>query len=41
MVKTSEDVDLSGTDNEENADVEVDMSELSEWEQKLLKIEKG
>ena len=41
MMKSSVSVDLSETDIEDNADVEVDVSELSEWEQKLAKIEKG
>ena len=41
MMKSSASVDLSETDIEESADPEVDVSELSEWEQKLAKIEKG
>ena len=41
MMKTSASVDLSETDIKESADAEVDVSELSEWEQKLAKIEKG
>ena len=41
MMKSSTSIDLSETDIEENADAEVDVSELSEWEQKLAKIEKG
>ena len=41
MMKSSASVDLSETDIEESADAEVDVSELSEWEQKLAKIEKG
>ena len=41
MMKSSASVDLSETDIEESADAEVDESELSEWEQKLAKIEKG
>ena len=41
MMKSSANVDLSVTDIKESADVEVDESELSEWEQKLAKIEKG
>jgi len=41
MMKSSASVDLSEIDNIESTDTEVDMSELSEWEQKLAKIEKG
>ena len=41
MMKSSDSVDLSAADIEESADAEVDVSELSEWEQKLAKIEKG
>jgi len=41
MMKSSASADLSETDIEESAEVEVDVSELSEWEQKLAKIEKG
>ena len=41
MMKSSASADLSETDIEESADAEVDVSELSEWEQKLAKIEKG
>ena len=41
MMKSSASVDISETDIEESADAEVDVSELSEWEQKLAKIEKG
>ena len=41
MMKSSASVDLSETDIEESTDAEVDVSELSEWEQKLAKIEKG
>ena len=41
MMKSSASVDLSETDIEKSADAEVDVSELSEWEQKLAKIEKG
>ena len=40
-MKSSASADLSETDIKESADVEVDVSELSEWEQKLAKIEKG
>ena len=41
MMKSSASVDLSETDVKESAAAEVDESELSEWEQKLAKIEKG
>ena len=41
MMKSSASIDLSQNDIEESADAEVDVSELSEWEQKLSKIEKG
>ena len=41
MMKSSASVDISETDIEESDDAEVDVSELSEWEQKLAKIEKG
>ena len=41
MMKSSASTDISETNIEENADAEIDMSELSEWEQKLAKIEKG
>ena len=41
MMKSSASVDLSETDIEGSVEAEVDISELSEWEQKLAKIEKG
>ena len=41
MMKSSATVDLSETDNEESTSTEADVAELSEWEQKLAKIEKG
>ena len=41
MMKSSESVDLSETATDDAAQVDVDVSDLSEWEQKLAKIEKG
>ena len=41
MMKSSESVDLSETVADDEAQVDVDVSDLSEWEQKLAKIEKG
>ena len=41
MMKSSESVDLSETVSDDVAQVDVDVSDLSEWEQKLAKIEKG
>ena len=41
MMKSSESVDLSETVADDAAQVDVDASDLSEWEQKLAKIEKG
>ena len=41
MMKSSESVDLSETVADDVAQVDVDDSDLSEWEQKLAKIEKG
>ena len=41
MMKSSASVDLSEIDIEDSTDTEVETSELSEWEQKLAKIEKG
>ena len=41
MMKSSSSIESSETNIEETVDVEVDASELSEWEQKLAKIEKG
>ncbi len=41
MMKSSESVDLSETAADDAAQVDVDVSDLSEWEQKLAKIEKG
>ena len=41
MMKSSESVDLSETVADDVAQVDVDVSDLSEWEQKLAKIEKG
>ena len=41
MMKSSESVDLSETVADDAAQVDVDVSDLSEWEQKLAKIEKG
>ncbi len=41
MMKSSATVDSSETDIEESTSTEVDAAELSEWEQKLAKIEKG
>ena len=41
MMKSSVTVDSSETDIEESTSTEVDVAELSEWEQKLAKIEKG
>jgi len=41
MMKSSESVDLSETVADDAAEVDVDVSDLSEWEQKLAKIEKG
>ena len=41
MMKSSAIVDSSETDIEESTSTEVDVAELSEWEQKLAKIEKG
>ena len=41
MMKSSESVDLSETVADDAAQVDVDDSDLSEWEQKLAKIEKG
>ena len=41
MMKSSESVDLSETAADDAAQVDVDVSDLSEWEQKLEKIEKG
>ncbi len=41
MMKSSASVDLSEADVEGSTDAKVDVSELSEWEQKLAKIEKG
>jgi hypothetical protein len=40
-MKSSAIVDSSETDIEESTSTEVDVAELSEWEQKLAKIEKG
>ena len=41
MMKSSASVDLSETNVEVSTETEVDLAELSEWEQKLAKIEKG
>ena len=41
MMKSSESVDLSETVDDDAAEVDVDVTDLSEWEQKLAKIEKG
>ena len=41
MMKSSESVDLSERVADDAAQVDVDVSDLSEWEQKLAKIEKG
>ena len=41
MMKSSESVDLSETAADDAAQVDVDVTDLSEWEQKLAKIEKG
>jgi len=41
MMKSSVTVDSSETDIKESTSTEVDVAELSEWEQKLAKIEKG
>jgi hypothetical protein len=41
MMKSSESVDISETAADDAAQVDVDVSDLSEWEQKLAKIEKG
>ena len=41
MMKSSESVDLSETVADDAAQVDADVSDLSEWEQKLAKIEKG
>jgi len=41
MMKSSESVDLSETVADDAAEVDVDVTDLSEWEQKLAKIEKG
>ena len=41
MMKSSESVDLSETVADDAAQVDVDISDLSEWEEKLAKIEKG
>jgi len=41
MMKSSASVDFSETEIKESADAEIDVAELSEWEQKLAKIEKG
>jgi hypothetical protein len=40
-MKSSESVDFSETVADDAAQVDVDVSDLSEWEQKLAKIEKG
>ena len=41
MMKSSSGEDISQADIEEGSYPEIDASELSEWEQKLAKIEKG
>ena len=41
MMKSSTTVDFSETNIEKSPSTEVDLTELSEWEQKLAKIEKG
>ena len=41
MMKSSVTVASSESDIEESTSTEVDVAELSEWEQKLAKIEKG
>lgn len=41
MMKSSSGEDISQADIEEGSSPEIDASELSEWEQKLAKIEKG
>ena len=41
MMKSSVTVVSSESDIEESTSTEVDVAELSEWEQKLAKIEKG
>ena len=41
MMKSSVTVASPETDIEESTSTEVDVAELSEWEQKLAKIEKG
>jgi len=41
MMKSNATVDLSESKDDDAIEVEVDVSQLSEWEQKLAKIEKG
>ena len=41
MMKSTKTVDLSEAEIKESVSAEVDVTELSEWEQKLAKIEKG
>jgi len=41
MMKSTTPVELSETNTEESASPDVNLEELSEWEQKLAKIEKG
>ena len=41
MMKSSSSEDVLETDIEQDSVTEIDATELSEWEQKLAKIEKG
>ena len=41
MMKSSASIDLSEKVADDTAEVNIDVSDLSEWEQKLAKIEKG
>lgn len=41
MMKSSSSEDISQADIEQDSSPEIDVAELSEWEQKLAKIEKG
>ena len=41
MMKSNATVDLAESKADDAIEVEVDVSQLSEWEQKLAKIEKG
>lgn len=41
MMKSTNSEDISQADSEQDSSPEIDVAELSEWEQKLAKIEKG